>query len=197
MRHWISAIALGLSAAAATAAPLAVNPNLLRTPAPKVYLNPQRALAVQMFLHLPVAPTLGAPISLTPATPAIPGLGEMDFGGALFYLSGSMQSPGADPYVAIPFNEPSIAGGGWIKLVISGRAGSHYAVDCRAAAGPNPVHYTITGPIGAEGSVNVGPDRHFLFATQSLPASGVVSVLMWQDAPTPIMNFYGCDISPF
>ena len=196
MRHRIFALALGLFAITTSAAWPGVNPNLLPH-APNATMNVRRALAVQRLLHLQTTPTLGAQIWLSPSTPYIPGMGELDFGGASYYISGSLTGADVIPYVAVEFKAYGTFGAGWIKLTISGRAGSHYAIDCMASSGPNPVQYTITGPVRAEGSVNVEADQHFIIATQSLPANGNLSVLMLEDVPAPVMNFYGCDVSPF
>ena len=198
MRRWISAIALSVFATAASAAPLVINAQLLHAPAPAVHPPAVSALAVQQFLHLQVIPTLGQPVSLTPAAPFVPGLAELDFGNAILYTGGTMSLPGGStPLALIDFVKGGgILQNGWIKLTISGRAGSHYAIDCRAGSAPVPVQYQIGGAISASGSVQVGADKHFVIATQALPANGNVFVTLIQAPPT-FLAFYGCEISPF
>lgn len=196
MRLFTAALAFGL-AAAASAAPLQITPALLHAAAPAIHTPAANALAVQKILHLQATPTLGAPVSVNPAVPYVPGLAQLDFGNVVFYTGGTMSDSGtAIPHAFINFAQGGFGELGWIKLTVSGRAGSHYAIDCRANSAPVPIRYQITGAVSASGSVDIGADKHFIIATQALPANGNFSVTMNQ-APVNSLVFYGCDVSPF
>ena len=196
MRLFIAALAFGLTAAA-SAAPLQITPALLHAAPPPLHTPAANALAVQKLLHLQTIPTLGQSVSVNPAVPYVPGLAELDFGNAVLYTGGTMSLlGGSTPMVLIDFENSSFLHNGWIKLTISGHAGSHYAIDCTVNSVAVPTQYQIGGAISASGSVEVGADKHLVFATPALPANGNLYVTLKQ-APPNMMGLYGCEISPF
>jgi hypothetical protein len=159
-------------------------------PAPRAYTMQQRAFAVQKVLNLPVTPTLGQPITLTPSVPFIAGLAELEFSNATVWSGNITSAVPAGGQVQFNFSEA-----GYVRIVFNARAGQRYAIDCRTSTDVTHLNYDIApGPM--VGTVPIGQDGHVIIAMDKVPANGMVAVNLYPFAPAGWV-FYGCDISPF
>ena len=159
-------------------------------PVPHAYTVQQRALAVQKVLNLTVAPTLGQPITLTPSTPFIAGVAELEFSSAYVWSGNITSAVPAGGQVQFRISEV-----GYVRIVFSARAGQRYAFDCRLNTDISHFDYDIA-PGMTNGNVTIGQDGHILIAVEKAPTDRMVAVSLYPNAPADWI-FYGCDISPF
>jgi hypothetical protein len=159
-------------------------------PVPRAYTMQQRAFAVQRVLNLPVTPTLGQPITLTPSAPFVAGLAELEFSNATVWSGNITSAVPAGGQVQFSFSEA-----GYVRIVFNARAGQRYAIDCRTSTEVTHLSYDIA-PGLMVGSVPVSQDGHIIIAMDKVPTNGMVAVDLYPDGPASWV-FYGCDISPF
>jgi len=204
MRLFIAALVLILTAASASAAPIAAatatpyrpaTRNVQLGTAPQVYSPAQRAMAVQKLLSLSAPPTLGQTITLDASTTYIPQLAQLDIGGVGIMVGGTFYTIHFPSGPVFEINPD-----GFIQITLRGSAGKQYAIDCRSGGTGKGemINYNVTGEVLENGSVQPDFGGHWLIATPKLPQDGPVVIYM--DFPKTYigdMNLYGCDISPF
>lgn len=200
MRALSAAIVLSLITVIASAQTLQRKPSVVRTPGavtlrhsgpvPRVYTPQQRTVAVQKLLNLALPPTLGQPVSLTPGTPYIAGLAELDFGDAAMVVGGNMHHDAPVGGQAVWTTHS-----GYVDILFNARANQRYVVDCRSLTGAPHINYTVN-PGNLSGTAPLGQDGHFLIALDKAPTNGMLIVTV--DHPqSDLWFFYGCEISPF
>ena len=208
MRLFAAALVLSLTAASAgdfspatSPARMDVNHAIAARVAPGLYTMQERAEALQRYLHLAFLPTLGQPITLTPAAPAVPGVAELDFQSANVNTGNlyiSWMRPVGEAAIVSLDTQPNSLDNGELTIAIRARAGQRYDFDCRAQPSPTPLTYFVA-PANVSGTVQIESDGHFLIAVDKVAKDRTVTVSVRQITPFLKSSwfFYGCDISPF
>ena len=209
MRLFAAAFVLSLTAASAgdfspatSPARMDVNHAIAARVAPGLYTMQERAEALQRYLHLAFLPTLGQPITLTPAAPAVPGLAELDFHSANVNTGNlyiTWMRAGGEAAILSLDPKPGSLDNGNMTIAIRARASQRYDFDCRALPSPKPLSYSVY-PGNVSGTVQIGQDGHFLIAVDKVATDRTVTLFINQITPPFTRSswfFYGCDISPF
>lgn len=216
MRHFAHLVLALLCATALTsvsAQPLQIAPKLeqrtqmqqkvrlLKLKPLPVYSQAERRAALSKVMSLTTP--LGAPFSLTPAKPFIPGvaalwLNKVDSVGATF----------AYPEGGATFSDDVNAK---LNIQMIAQPGKKYAVDCRIS-NAGKVYYSVIAskntngytsqPYHAENELTPDSNSHFVFATGTMPANDSVWITLSFKFPGYVPQLYdvtlwGCEISPF
>lgn len=160
---------------------------------PPLYTPAQRAAALAKVMNLTTPPPLGAPFSITPARPVVPGTAGLMLGDVQAY-SAALESPDG----VVMFHKTKSAGA---TVQFNAQKGKRYALDCRINA-PRVFYGYNLGANHIEGETATDPYSHAVFATSAMPSDGQLMVTLWfmTDGFTPQVNilyFWGCEVSPF
>ncbi len=174
--------------------------NLRQNPPPARFSRQQLSAELAKNLGLMFPPTVGEPISITPAHPGVGGIASLAIYGAHSIMISPYDQNGQSNLEGMAFVDDTAAGK--ILLNISAQGGKRYAVDCRFATGLSTLYYSIKTQDGTVSGQTAFNGAHALFATAPIANTQWILVTM-----TLSMNFravdeygapfWGCDVVPF
>lgn len=178
--------------------PVQQAPRLNQNPPPRL-TKQQLSAVLAKNLGLMFPPTVGEPISITPAHPGVAGIASLGIQGARSVMISPYDQNGQPVLEGMAFVDNSASGK--ILLSLSAQQGKRYAVDCRFATGLNTVYYSVETQDGTVNGQAPFSGAHAIFATDPIASTQWILITVGlslnvrpNDAGAP---FWGCDIVPF
>jgi hypothetical protein len=167
-------------------------------PPPRFFSNREKAAFIAKMGRLPALPTVGEPIALTLAKPAVAGIAYMDLYGVSQFDASALDSHGQPAASLVARMEFSAAG--QVSVGFRAQEGKAYVADCRTSAS-HAWYLTVLTNNQADIADATAYEGHVMFLIQPSPVDGWVGFsLLFSNASGPTnatVNFWGCEVSPY